>query len=426
MKTSKYQAVKGMQDSFPEESRRWVALETAARGISARYGYGEIRIPLVEPTELFVRSIGEATDIVEKEMFTFSDAGEKSLTLRPEGTAGVIRAYLEAGVPSRQPGVKYYYLGPMFRRERPQAGRRRQFHQFGTEALGSLNPALDVEAIDLLCSFLDQVGLKDWELGINSVGCSVCRPGYEKELASFLGRSRESLCDLCRKRLERNVLRVLDCKNPDCRKVLEEAPVGADFLCGGCRDHFETVKELLSALSIKFTFKPFMVRGLDYYTRTVFEVYGPSLGAQDAVAGGGRYDNLIEELGGPSLGAVGLSVGMERLLIGLENREIPAPEAPEASVYCVSADRVAFRLNFILLAKLRKKGIKGEIDYRERSIKAQMREANRSGADYALIRGAEEIEKNVVKVKEMETGEEELLSESEVVKKLSVGSDRSD
>ncbi len=410
-----------MQDIFPDQSWMWERLETAARRIAERYGYGEIRTPLVEPTELFVRSIGEDTDIVGKEMFSFSDAGSKSLTLRPEGTAGVIRAYLEAGVSSQQSLVKYYYLGPMFRRERPQAGRYRQFNQFGTEALGSLNPALDVEAIDLLCSLLDQVGLQGWELGINSVGCSSCRPGYEKELASFLEGNRESLCDLCRKRLESNTLRVLDCKNPACRKILEEAPKGVDFLCGGCRDHFNEVQKLLDALKIGFTLKPFMVRGLDYYTRTVFEVYGPSLGAQDAVAGGGRYDNLIEELGGPSLGAVGLSIGMERLLIGLGDREGPASKAPGASVYCVSADRVAFRLNFILLAKLRKEGIKGEIDFQDRSLKAQMREANRSGADYALIRGAEEIEKKAVKVKEMETGEEELVPEGEVVEKIVSG-----
>ena len=415
MKSPEFQTVKGMQDIFPAEVRRWVVLEAIARSVSERYDYGEIRIPVLEPTELFVRSIGETTDIVRKEMFTFQDAGDKSVTLRPEGTAGVVRAYLEKAVYNRQALAKYFYLGPMFRRERPQAGRRRQFHQFGIEALGNGNPALDVEIIDLLIYYLEATGGEEWRLMINSVGCSQCRPAYQKKLGAYLEERRDNLCDNCKRRRERNVLRVLDCKQASCREVVASAPAIPDFLCPDCRRHFETVKSLLAELSIGFILNPFLVRGLDYYTRTVFEVYGPRLGSQDAVAAGGRYDNLAEDLGGPSLGAVGFSVGLERLLLSLGTGEIPPPAPSRGSVYCVSAGEEAFRRNFILLSALRKRGIRGEIDYGDRSLKAQMRQANRMGVDYALIRGAEEIGEGGSKLKDMRTGEEKFFPEDEVV-----------
>lgn len=415
VKALRFKAVKGMQDIFPQESRRWVTLENIARRLGERYGYGEIRIPVLEPTRLFVRSIGENTDIVEKEMFTFTDAGKKSLTLRPEGTAGVVRAYLEKKIYVQRPLAKYFYLGPMFRRERPQAGRRRQFHQFGIEALGSLNPALDVETIDLLLFYLEEVGLKEWELGLNSVGCPECRPNYQKKLKLYLKEKQGSLCDHCKKRLEKNVLRILDCRNPRCQEIVSSAPVPSEFLCSDCHSHFETVKGLLSDLSLPFIFRPFLVRGLDYYTRTVFEVYCASLGAQDAVAAGGRYDNLIEDLGGPSLGAVGFSIGLERLLLGLGQRDIMVPAEAKVSVYCVSLNEIAFNLNFVLLSRLRREGIRGDIDYGSRSIKAQMREANKLKMDFALIRGDEEVEKGAVKVKDMKSGEEKLVPEKEVL-----------
>ena len=407
-----------MQDIFPEEARGFLSLETLARCLSDRYDYGEIRIPVLEPTELFVRSIGETTDIVRKEMFTFQDAGDKSVTLRPEGTAGVVRAYLEKAVYNRQALAKYFYLGPMFRRERPQAGRRRQFHQFGIEALGNGNPALDVEIIDLLIYYLEATGGEEWRLMINSVGCSQCRPAYQKKLGAYLEERRDNLCDNCKRRRERNVLRVLDCKQASCREVVASAPAIPDFLCPDCRRHFETVKSLLAELSIGFILNPFLVRGLDYYTRTVFEVYGPRLGSQDAVAAGGRYDNLAEDLGGPSLGAVGFSVGMERLLLCLGGADIPSPPPIMGSVYCVNINEEGFRLNFVLLSALRKKGIKGIIDYQNRSLKAQMREANKLGVDYVLIRGSEEIEKYAVKVKDMKTGKEKLVPEKEVLKTI--------
>jgi len=415
LKRIEYKAVRGMGDIFPEEAGDFLKLENLARSWCDRYGYGEIRIPLLEPTGLFVRSIGEATDIVRKEMFTFEDAGKKSVTLRPEGTAGVVRAYLEKAVYKRLPLAKYFYLGPMFRRERPQAGRRRQFHQFGTEALGSGTAELDAETIDLLISYLKATGGKDWRLVINSVGCSRCLPAYRKELEVYLsGRSGE-LCPDCERRRKTNTLRVLDCKKDSCRKVIASAPAIADFLCEECRNHFRAVTSLLKELEIEFELNPFLVRGLDYYTRTVFEVYGPRLGAQDAVAAGGRYDNLVEELGGPSLGAVGFSVGLERLLLSRGKEKIPEAQSCRGSIYCVSAGEEAFRRNFIILARLRKDGLRGEIDYESRSLKAQMRQANRMKVDYALIRGPDEIEDDAVTLKDMKTGEEKEISEEEVL-----------
>lgn len=414
----KYRAVKGMGDVFPAECRRWSALEGLLRSVAERYDYGEIRVPLVEPTELFVRSIGEGTDIVEKEMFSFADAGEKSLTLRPEGTAGVVRAYLEGGLPASSPFARFYYLGPMFRRERPQAGRRRQFHQFGVEALGLKSPALDAETIDLLVSALAAAGAGEMRLSLNSVGCPACRPSWQSSLREYFSIRRDGLCEHCRGRLEKNVLRVLDCKNPRCRAVAAGAPRTEAHLCASCREHFDAVLAFLRELGVAFAIDPLLVRGLDYYTGTVFEVRSSRLGAQDAVAAGGRYDNLIAELGGPELGAVGFSIGMERLLICLEGVEIAPPPPAGRFVYAVSLGTEAFRKNFLLIASLRQRGTRGELDFQGRSLKAQMREANRLGADRVVIRGEEELKAGKVKIKEMKSGEEALVEEGEAVERL--------
>jgi histidyl-tRNA synthetase len=413
-----YQAVKGMADIFGAEARRYSVLESLARVLGSRYGYEEIRTPLVEPTELFVRSIGETTDIVEKEMFSFPGPREKSLSLRPEGTAGVVRAYLQHSVYAQRGLARYYYMGPMFRRERPQAGRRRQFHQFGVEALGSRHPAIDTEIIDLLISYLEAAGMTKWELGINSVGCSSCRPGYRDKLIDYLTEHQENLCDLCISRTKSNPLRVLDCKNPDCREIVAQSPKPVEYLCGKCETHFQEVRDLLGAIAVPYLVKPNLVRGLDYYTSVVFEVSGLALGAQDAVAGGGRYDTLIEELGGPDLGASGFSIGLERLLIGLEGREIPDPVPPRGSIYLVTVAPDAFRPNFILLSTLRRNGFVAVMDYQGRSVKAQMREANKRDVDYVLIRGEEEMAKGGVKLKDMKTGEERFVGEDEVCEKL--------
>lgn len=414
----KYQAVKGMADIFGEESRRFSSLESLARSVGVLYGYDEIRTPMVEPTELFIRSIGESTDIVEKEMFSFPGPGEKSLSLRPEGTAGVVRAYLEHSVYAQQGLSRYFYLGPMFRKERPQAGRRRQFHQFGVEALGSRHPAVDVEIMDLLIRYLNDAGLKGWRLGINSVGCCRCRPDYRKVLIRYLTGVRDKLCDLCQKRIKSNPLRVLDCKNTGCRSLLVEAPTPVEYLCDECDIHYKEVRDLLDTLKIPYGCESFLVRGLDYYTSVVFEVSGPGLGAQDAVAGGGRYDTLIKESGGPDLGAAGFSIGLERLLIGLKGSEISFSPCPRGAIYLVTITPEAFRANFILLSILRRNNFTALMDYQDRSVKSQMREANRFGVDYVLIRGEEEMAKRAVKLKDMVTGEENLVPEADVIAKL--------
>ncbi len=415
---AKYRAVKGMGDIFPEEAARWRALEERAVSVAARYGYGEIRVPLVEPTELFARSIGETTDIVEKEMFTFPGSGGKTFSLRPEGTAGVVRACLEHGIFGRNPLARYFYLGPMFRRERPQAGRRRQFHQFGAEAIGSRHPALDVELIDLLVLFLEEAGLEGWSLVINSVGCPRSRPGYRERLGEYLERIEDKLCENCRRRRTANPLRTLDCKNPACRELAGEGPKPVDSLCPDCSSHLAAVEKLLAALELPYSLDPMMVRGLDYYTSLVFEVTGPSLGAQDAVAGGGRYDNLVGELGGPELGAAGFSVGLERLLIGLAGKEIPPPAEPLGRLYLAAAGPEAFEPQFILLSKLRRRGFVAVTDYGERSLKAQMREANRLESDRVLIRGTEELNARTVRIKDMRNGKETAVPENEVISSL--------
>ncbi len=414
----KYKAVKGMSDIFPEEARRWRSLEDRACSVGERFGYGEIRTPLVEPTELFVRSIGEETDIVEKEMFTFPGSGKKSFSLRPEGTAGVVRACLEANVFAHNSLVRCFYLGPMFRRERPQAGRRRQFHQFGAEALGSRHPAIDVELIDLLILFLRECGLKDWKLSINSVGCPECRPAYRERLGGYLEKVEGRLCENCRRRRTANPLRALDCKNPDCRKLVEAGPKPLDFLCRNCSSHLSAVRELLSGLEIPFSLDPLMVRGLDYYTSLVFEVTGPGLGAQDAVAGGGRYDTLVSELGGPEIGAAGFSVGLERLLLGLAGQEIPPAVAPLGRLYLAGIGRETFASQFILLSRLRRRGFAAMMDFDDRSLKAQMREANKLGVERVLIRGTEELAAGTVKIKDMDSGNETAVPENEIISSL--------
>ncbi len=404
-----------MGDIFPGESRRWHNLETLARRLGERFGYGEIRTPLLEATELFSRSIGDDTDIVEKEMFTFTGSGGKSYSLRPEGTAGVVRACLEGNVFARHQLVRYLYLGPMFRRERPQAGRRRQFHQFGAEVLGSGHPAADVELIDLLLCFLEESGLEGWSLAINSVGCSRCRPDYRARLDRYLAKIAGQLCDNCRRRRKTNPLRVLDCKNPSCRRLVEEGPKPLDSLCPDCSSHLEAVQGFLQDLGLPYSIDKLMVRGLDYYTSLVFEVTGPALGAQDAVAGGGRYDTLIGDLGGPDLGAAGFSVGLERLLLGLEGREISPGAGPRGSIYLATAGPEAFSAQFILLSRLRRRGFTAVMDYSDRSLKAQMREANRLQVDRVLLRGPEELASGKVKIKEMAGGEETTVAENEVI-----------
>lgn len=412
------QAVKGTFDVFPEDAPFWRHIEETARETFEIYGYEEIRTPIFEVTELFVRSIGEVTDIVQKEMYTFTDPGGRSLTLRPEATAPVVRAFLEQRVHVNRPFVKYYYVGPMFRSERPQAGRSRQFHQVGVEAIGSQAASVDAEVIALAAGYFSRLGLDDVCLRLNSVGCSACKEAYSGELREFLVPRKEELCEDCRARVDRNVFRVMDCKNTACRDVIEQAPAILDRLCAPCRTHFDEVCSLLGLIGVSCTVESRLVRGLDYYTRTVFEITHAALGAKDAIGAGGRYDNLVEEMGGPSLGAVGFAVGVERTIMAFRQKGIGIPPASGKLVYLVSLGEDAFRRNYQLMEELRRDGIRARMDPEPRSAKAQMRAADRFGAALCVIRGENEIEKGVVCLRDMAFGEEDQVLEKDLRDRL--------
>src|SRR5918996_485181 len=389
----KISAVKGFADVFPGEVEAWQFLERTARQIFASYNFSEIRIPILEKTELFSRSLGETTDIVEKEMYTFADQDAKGsfLTLRPEGTAGVVRAYVESEIYKVEPVRKLYYIGPMFRRERPQKGRMRQFHQIGAEALGRGDPFIDAEILLLLRDFFSAVDLTEPSLQINSLGDYACRPGYRETLLEFLRQHKDSLCANCRRRMERNPLRVLDCKEPACIEATKDAPSILDSLCAACREHFETVKRLLRQTGVGFTLNPRMVRGLDYYCRTTFEWTTTRLGSQSAIAAGGRYDGLVQELGGPAIPGVGFALGVERLTMLLRLQEIASANGPELFVVWVGAR--ARDWAFPVVHRLRQRGVGVEIEGEVRSLKSQMRRADKLNASSVLIIGDNELDR---------------------------------
>jgi histidyl-tRNA synthetase len=396
----KINGVKGMNDVLPGEVGRWQELEAVAREVFALYGYREVRTPIVEPYALFARGVGEATDIVNKEMYVFEDKGDDRLALRPEGTAGTVRAFIEHGAFVEGP-QKWFYLGPMFRRERPQKGRYRQFHQIGVEAFGIAEPAIDAEQIAMLDDYLARLGVRA-ELDLNSVGDAACRPAYLAELKAYLVAHAGALCADCRERTARNPLRVLDCKVPSCQPVLDGAPRLADRLCQGCRDHFAAVRGGLDALGVRYRVAPRLVRGLDYYVRTAFEFTSDALGAQSAVAGGGRYDGLVETLGGPPTPGIGFALGVERLALILEALGRPVPtRRPE--VFLVSADEAGARAALELAARLRKAGVACDLDARGGKFKAQFRQAERVGARTALVLGGNEVASGEAKLKDMET-----------------------
>lgn len=412
----KIQGVKGASDILPEEVGVWQALEETTRELFERYGFKEIRNPIFEHTELFVRSVGEGTDIVSKEMYTFEDKGEKWLTLRPEATASVVRAYLQHHYPVKDPFQKWYYIGPMFRRERPQAGRSRQFHQLGVEVLGSKEPGLDGEILALVHQFFKAIGLDDVALVLNSVGCRDCRKDYVKKLSDTLKSQLSHLCRDCHERTKKNVLRVLDCKNKECQPVIAKAPQILDSICGDCRNHFEKVQEILKWIQVPYTLNPRLVRGLDYYTRTVFEITHPSLGAQDAVGAGGRYDNLIGDMGGPKqLGATGFALGVERILLALQNKKKKIAKENKPLVYLVSLGQEAWSRNIQTLFYLRSSGIFAEMEMGDKSIKSQMRSANKCGARYAFVLGEEEIQQGKGTIKNLETGNEEKIQMEKIM-----------
>ena len=389
--------VKGFHDIVPPESERFTALEDRLRGVLRSYNYDEIRIPIAERTELFARSLGETTDIVEKEMYTFDDRDGTSLTLRPEGTASVVRAAIEAGLAQRERVAKLYYSGPMFRRERPQRGRSRQFHQIGAELIGRDDPTADAETVVLFADCLAAAGVPDARILLNSLGDATCRPAYRAALTAYGEARLAELCANCRQRLVRNPLRLLDCKEEVCRRIMADAPRVAEHLCEACRVHFDEVKRLLAAAGVAFSEDARLVRGLDYYVRTAFEALAPNLGAQNAVGGGGRYDGLVEALGGPPLAGVGFAFGVERLLLAAG-----ATTTVQAPYVCVIplADAATLAA-FQMARRLRVAGVRCELESSGRSVKSAMRRADRLGAHFAVLLGDDELQAGRATVRDL-------------------------
>ena len=396
---------KGTKDMLPQDAFKWHYVEARARETAALFGFREIRTPMFEHTELFARGVGETTDIVTKEMYTFLDKGGRSLTLRPEGTAGVARAYIENGLQQQTLPMKAYYLASVFRYERPQNGRLREHHQFGVELYGSESPAADAEVIALAHTFLTSVGLRSLSLNINSIGCRECRAKFNAALKEYIGANLGGMCNECRDRFDRNPLRILDCKQEKCRAITAGAPKITDFLCEDCRAHFEELGRRLTALGVPFKVNPSIVRGLDYYTRTVFEFVSEDIGAQGTVCGGGRYDRLVEEVGGKPTPAVGFGLGLERLLMVLENTAMLAAEPECTDLYIASLGERAEGYVPVLAAKLRAEGVKTEYDLMGRGLKAQMKYADKCGARFSAVIGDDELEKGEVSLKNMTTGE---------------------
>ncbi len=409
---------KGTQDILPEDISKWYYIEGMIKETLNKYGYKEIRTPFFEYTDLFVRGIGESTDIVTKEMFTFSDRKGRSLTLRPEGTAPVIRAYLENSMGRTSKVIKLFYLGPMFRCEKPQAGRFRQFNQFGIEIIGTKSPAADAEVIITVLDVYKKLGLKNLEILINSVGCKKCRAGYVQKLIKYLKNKKDFLCSECKERYIKNPLRVLDCKKDSCKRTIEEAPVITENLCQECELHFAQVKSCLNDQKIIFRENPRLVRGLDYYTKTAFEIISGELGAQNAIGGGGRYDDLVEELGGKPTPAVGFAAGIERMIITIDQQKVEWPAEKRLDIFVVKVDEKNKTTAFRLLQKIRNAGLSADMDYSEGSLKSQMRRANKIGAKYTVIVGEEELSKNMVILRNMQTKEQKEIKIDNLINKL--------
>ncbi|MDD5556895.1 MAG: histidine--tRNA ligase [bacterium] len=400
------QRLRGTADILPDEAPLWRRIESAARREARLYGCREIRTPVFERTELFSRSVGETTDIVSREMYTFPDRGGRSVTLRPEGTAPVVRAYLENALHRTAREARLYYLGPIFRYEKPQAGRQRQHHQFGVEAFGDGGPAIDAEVIELLMRFYEELGMRDLSLLVNTVGCAACRPAFNGRLAAFLASRRPDICEDCRRRSDGNPLRVFDCKSAGCAAVIAEAPRAIESVCPACRVHFDGLRALLDEAGIAHTVRPELVRGIDYYTRTAFEVLAGGLGAQNAVGGGGRYDDLVESLGGPPTPAVGFGTGIERIVMVMAAQGIAAPPPDGAVVSVIAWEPEGIAAGRRALRSLRGAGIPAEMDHRGGSLRSQLRRAHRAAAAYALLVGAAECARGAARLKDMRTGEE--------------------
>jgi histidyl-tRNA synthetase len=396
--------IKGMNDILPGDVETWQHLEEQARKVFSAFGYREIRVPVVEKTDLFCRSIGETTDIVEKEMYTFSDKGGTSMTLRPEGTAPVMRSFIQHKMYAQDPVSKLYYIGPMFRHERPQKGRYRQFHQIGAEVIGVDDPKIDAQVLAMLSHYFQTTQIPDVALQINSLGCPECRPSYREALIGFLEQHIEALCADCQRRYTTNPLRVLDCKVPGCKEATIDAPAMLNNLCVGCDTHFSHVKEHLDALEVSYTVNPRMVRGLDYYTKTTFEMVTNSLGSQNAVAAGGRYDGLIKDLGGPELPGIGFAIGLERLALMLGEQGI---EPPRPELFIATLGDAATKSGFGMLTRLQREGVLVEMEYTGKSLKAQLRRADKLKTRRVLILGEDELARGVAQLRNMDESSQE-------------------
>lgn len=399
-------AIKGTKDVLPKDVHKNQYIEATALDIASKFGYKEIRTPVFEHTELFQRGVGDTTDVVQKEMYTFDDKGGRSITLRPEGTAGAVRSYLENGLCNEALPQKVCYLISCYRYEKPQAGRLREFHQFGVECFGSASPLADAEIIALAKSLFDTLGVKDLSLEINSIGCPTCRAEYHKALKEYFSSRKDELCNTCKSRLDRNPMRILDCKSPICHEIAEGAPVVIDYLCDECKEHFENVQKYLKAQNIEYTINPQIVRGLDYYTKTVFEFVSNSIGAQGTVCGGGRYDGLVEELGGQHTPSLGFAMGIERLMLLMEAQGCEFPEAKKPDLFIVALGEKA-TLKAVEIAKdMREEGFSALLDLNQRSVRAQMKYADKLGAKFNVVIGDNEVEAKTAKLKNMQTGEE--------------------
>lgn len=411
-------APKGTKDIMPNEVYKWHFVEKAFADICRRYGFKEVRTPMFEHTELFARGVGDTTDVVEKQMYTFEDYAKRSITLKPEGTSGVCRAFIENKQFAEVQPTKLYYNIPCFRYEKPQAGRLREFHQFGIEAFGSSNMMTDAEVICLANDFLAGLGIRDLELRINSIGCPKCREKHREALKEFLKPRYDELCDTCKGRYNRNPLRILDCKSPICQKIGNGAPVMLDYLCDECKEAFEELKENLTAMGVEYIVDPGIVRGLDYYTKTAFEFVSNNIGAQGTVCGGGRYDNLMEEIGGPSTPGVGFGLGIERLLLTMEANGIEIPQPEPADVFIAVMGDDAKKYGLSLIRKLRQEGMKAEMDLLARNLKGQFKYADRLNAKYTVVIGDNELNEGKLAIKTMATSEQRVVDIENIIEEL--------
>lgn len=412
-------APRGTKDITPKDAYKWNYVENKFREICSLFGYEEMRTPVFEHTELFKRSVGDTTDIVQKEMYSFTDKGGRDITLKPEGTAGVVRAFIENKLYADTQPTKLFYITPCFRYERPQAGRQRQFHQFGIEALGSDKPSLDAEVIALAVQFFTEVGLKDLAVSINSVGCPTCRAEYNARLKEYLDKKSDVLCETCLERKDKNPMRVIDCKNPTCKENLNDIPFMVDHICDDCKDHFEKLQTYLKEMDINFVVDKTIVRGLDYYKKTAFEIISNDIGSQSTVCGGGRYDGLVEQLGGPKgVSGIGFGLGAERLLLTMENNNIEIENPYATDIFIVTIGDEAKTKSFKLLKDLRTNHISAENDHLDISVKAQFKYSDKINAKFTIVIGDDELANDTATLKNMSTSEQTTIKLSEIVQEL--------